>query len=165
MTGPLFEDDDYFTGPPVDDDRIRMAEAALGVRLPGRYVEALRERNGGVLVRRRWPTSFATSWAPDHFEVLALLGIGGEWGVDSPTLGSAAMIAEWGYPQVGVVICSTPSGGHDTVMLDYTGCGPAGEPVVVYVDEDRVARTIALSLDDFLDGLLPALDPELLDPQ
>jgi hypothetical protein len=50
-------------------------------------------------------------------------GIGGDWGIDSPTLGSKAMIREWGYPSVGLVVCECPSAGHDVVMLDYTACG------------------------------------------
>lgn len=36
-----------------------------------------------------------------------------------------------------MVICDTPSAGHDTVMLDYSECGPEGEPSVAYIDEDR----------------------------
>jgi hypothetical protein len=164
MADELFEDDTYYTGPPLNDALIRNAERALGVLLPSRYVAALQERNGGVLVRRRWLTPFPTSWAPDHFEVLALLGVGGEWGIDSPTLGSAVMIPEWGYPDVGMVLFTTPSGGHDTVMLDYTGCDSEElEPSVVYVDEDRIPRRVADTLGEFLDGLLPVLTPEEID--
>ena len=63
------------------------------------------------------------------------------------------MIAEWGYPEVGVVICDTPSGGHDTVMLDYSEFGPEGEPAVVYIDEDRIPRRITDSFAEFVSQL------------
>jgi hypothetical protein len=46
------------------------------------------------------------------------------------------MIDEWGYPEIGIVICDMPSGGHDTVMLDHWEGGL--EPSVAYVDEDRI---------------------------
>jgi hypothetical protein len=77
------------------------------------------------------------------------------WGIDSDTgLGSATVIAEWGYPDIGVVFCDTPSAGHDTVMLDYSGCGAHGEPGVAYIDEDRVPKRIASSFEEFLALLL-----------
>lgn len=150
----LFDDedeDDDFTGPPVDADRIRLAAEELGVRLPRSYVEVISQRNGGYLRHGCYPTEFPNSWAPDHIEVRALVGIGGDTGIES----SPYLIAEWGYPDVGVVIAELPSGGHDTVMLDYSESGPQGEPAVVYVDEDRVPRRIANSFDEFLAGLVP----------
>ena len=147
-------EDDEFTGPPIDDEAVRRAEAALGVRLPAAYVDALRERNGGVLLRSCFPTDFETSWAPDHFEVRALRGIGGDEGIDSDT-GSEYLIAEWDYPDIGVVICDMPSGGDDVVMLDYSHSGPDGEPAVAYVDEDRLPRRVADTFQEFLDRLRP----------
>jgi hypothetical protein len=102
------------------------------------------------------PTTFATSWAPDHFQIKAIRGIGGEWGIDSPSgLGNADMISEWGYPKIGVVFCQTPSGGHDTVMLDYSASGLEGEPAVAYIDEDRVPRRVADTFADFMKKLVP----------
>ena len=47
-----------------------------------------------------------------------------------------------------------PSGGHDTVMLDYSDSGPAGPPRVAYVDEDRIPRQLTTSFDDFLATLI-----------
>jgi hypothetical protein len=151
----LFEDDDTYTGPPLDGSMVRQAEQSLGVRLPRSYVELLSRRNGGVPRNRCFRTEFPTSWAPGHFEIRALLGIGGEWGIEVPGQGSAYMIEEWGYPKIGVVVCDMPSGGHDAVMLDYSESGPDGEPAVAYVDEDRVPRRVAASFDDFLAGLVP----------
>jgi hypothetical protein len=48
-----------------------------------------------------------------------------------------------------------PSGGHDAVMLDYSECGPNGEPAVAYIDEDRISRRVADSFAAFLSGLTP----------
>lgn len=151
----LFEDDDFYTSPPLDGDMLRRAEEDLGVRLPRSYVDVLFHRNGGLLRRRCCPTEFRTSWADNHFEILALLGIGGEWGVDSSSgRGSAYLITEWEYPEIGVVICHLPSAGHDTVMLDYSGCGPEGEPSIAYIDEDRIPRHVANSFEEFIAQLV-----------
>ncbi|NUT17816.1 MAG: SMI1/KNR4 family protein [Hamadaea sp.] len=154
----LLQDSAYFTGPPLSDELIRRAEESLGVKLPRSYLDVLRERNGGTPVNRCCPTPFPTSWAPDHFEIHAVLGVGGSRGIDTPD-GSAYLVAEWGYPEVGVVVCAMPSGGHDAVMLDYSECGPVGEPAVAYVDEDRVPRRVAASFAEFL-GMLVACDGE-----
>lgn len=152
----LFEDSDYYTGPSLDDDMVRRAEEDLGVRLPRSYVATLFLRNGGTPRRRCCPTPFPTSWAEDHFEISGIRGIGGTWGIDSSSgTGSSYLIAEWGYPEIGVVICDTPSAGHDTVMLDYSGSGHGAEPAVVYVGEDRIPQRVARSFDEFLARLVP----------
>ncbi|WP_078876556.1 SMI1/KNR4 family protein [Streptomyces sp. 150FB] len=151
----VFEDDDYYTGPQLDGDMIRRAEEDLGVALPRSYIDVLLVRNGGSPRHRCYPTAFPTSWADDHFEISGIRGIGGAWGIDSSSgAGSSYLIAEWGYPEIGVVICDTPSAGHDTVMLDYSECSLDGEPAVVYIDEDRVPRRVAQSFDEFLSRLV-----------
>lgn len=151
----LFEEDDYYTGPQLGAPMVQRAEYLLGVRLPLTYIDLLYRRNGGVPRNRCCPTEFGTTWAPDHIQISAIRGIGGEWGIETNSgLGSADMIAEWGYPDVGVVICDMPSAGHDAVMLDYSGSGPQGEPVVVYIDEDRIPRRIADSFREFLELLV-----------
>jgi hypothetical protein len=144
-------DESEYVGPPVDAEMIRRAEEVLQVRLPKSYVDVILVQNGGLLRNRCFPTDFPTSWAPDHVCIDVLWGIGGAWGVD---VMSPSMIAEWQYPEVGVVLGITPSGGHDTMMLDYSGSGPLGEPSVSYVDEDRVPRRIANSFADFVQGLV-----------
>lgn len=150
LTG-LFADSGYYTGSPIDSAVISHAEEVLGVRLPPSYLDLLSYRNGGTLRRRCLRTEFPTSWAPDHIEISGIRGIGGEWGIDTPSgLGNANMIAEWGYPEIGVVICDMPSGGHDAVMLDYSESGPEGEPTVAYIDEDRRPQRIASSFSEFI---------------
>jgi hypothetical protein len=147
-----FEESTYYTGPTLTDEMIEAAQTQLGRRLPQAYVALLRAKNGGRPVRRCIQTAFRTSWAGDHIEINAIRGIGGTWGIggDGP-LSSAAMIEEWGYPKVGIVICDMPSGGHDAIMLDYAD--DVGEPSVVYIDEDRKPRTIAESFSEFLNLL------------
>ncbi|WP_248783822.1 SMI1/KNR4 family protein [Actinoalloteichus caeruleus] len=131
------------------------AEEDLRVRLPRSYVEVLLLRNGGTPRHRCYPTSFPTSWADDHFEISGIRGIGGFWGIDSTSgHGSSYLISEWDYPEIGVVICDTPSGGHDTVMLDYSECDSEGNPSIAYIDEDRIPRRVARSFDEFLARLV-----------
>ena len=153
MSG-FFTSDSYYTGPEMSDDLVRDAERRLGLVLPASYVRLLYERNGGVPVRCCCPAAAPTSWAEDHIKIEALRGLGGEWGIDSEGgLGSVDMIREWGYPDVGVVICHMPSGGHDAVMLDYSGCGRDGEPSVIYVDDARRVQTLARSFAEFVAAL------------
>jgi hypothetical protein len=154
MTGMEFKDDDFYTGPPLTDALIALAESLLGVRLPSSYLGVLRTRNGGVPTARCFRTSFPTSWADDHVELSGIRGLGGTWGIESEGgLGSRALIREWGYPAIGVVLCDMPSAGHDVIMLDYLNCGSAGEPAVAYVDEDRVPRELAPTFAAFAHGL------------
>ena len=144
-----FEDWDGYTGPPITDDMVRKAEAKLGFKLPKSYIELLRVKNGGILKYNRFPTLIPTGWAEDHVQINAIFGIGGEHGIDTE-LGSQYMIPEWGYPDVGVWIGMTPSGGHEAIMLDYTECGPQGEPRVIYADvetEDGEPYVVILARD------------------
>lgn len=162
--GLFFEDGPSpWTGPPLTDQMVRQAESALGVRLPHSYVGLLRQRNGGVLRNVRYPTPFKTQWASDHAEIHVVLGVGHAEGADAQ---SAALIAEWDYPQIGVVIGVTALAGPDTIMLDYSACGADGEPTVAYVWEGN-ARTVAGSFGRFMDDLLetePEEDDDDLDP-
>lgn len=149
----FFNNDTIGAGPELTDDLVAQAEAKLGLRLPSSYVALLRQQNGGIPVRRCFPMTCPTSWAPDHIEVSMLLGIGFEQGIDGD-LGSAYLVHEWGYPDIGIVIFDTPSAGHDTIMLDYSECGPNGEPRVVYVDEDRSVLPVARDFASFVAALV-----------
>src|SRR5262245_58806962 len=143
---------DSITEPPLTPNMVSSAEASLGYRLPRSYLDLLEQCNGGRLTRQCVPTAFPTSWADDHFQIDGLLGIGGTSGIDSELV-SRYLVAECEYPDVGIVIGITPSAGEDTVMLDYSDCGPMGDPAVAYVDENRVPRRVADSFDDFLSKL------------
>lgn len=150
---PFFEEREPGRGPKVSEEMVARAEQKLGVRLPRAYLQLLAERNGGTPKRRCFRTARSTSWARDHFRVQTLIGIGYDDGVDG-AFGSSYMTQEWGYPASGVVVFDTPAGGPDTVMLDYSECGPLGEPRVVYVDEDRSVLIVAHHFRDFVANLL-----------
>jgi hypothetical protein len=66
------------------------------------------------------------------------------------------MIDEWGYPPIGIYFADCPSGGHDMLCLDYSQCGPEGEPRVVHVDQEREYKLTALadSFAQFIWGLV-----------
>jgi hypothetical protein len=133
-------------------------EELLGYKLPKAYIELIKSKNGGSPVNTCFPTKTATSWAKDHIAINAILGIGGLWGIDSDDLGSKFMIEEWGYPDIGIVICSCPSGGHDAVMLDYSECGNNGDPRVIHVDVEishqPTIMILAENFETFIDGLV-----------
>jgi len=146
MSSIEFEDEPYYTGPDLTDAMVTAAEESLGYPLPSSYVKLLRVQNGGVPMRRCFRTDFETSWAPTYFEIAGILGIGVR-GIEN----SAYLIEEWGYPDIGIVFCDMPSGGHDAVMLDYRS--GMSEPAVAYIDEDRVPRVVAPTFFDFVKRL------------
>ena len=150
------ETEDGYTGPPLTPEAVRAAESVLGYKLPESYLRLLRVRNGGSPRRCCYPTVVRTSWAEDHIRITTLFGVGFERGIDGEHE-SRYMIREWGYPDVGVVIADTPSAGHDTVMLDYSECGPQGEPRVIHVEtesDEPVVTVLAPDFETFANGLV-----------
>jgi hypothetical protein len=142
---------------PFSAEMLASVEQELGYKLPAAYVELMKTQNGGIPVNTEFPTSEPTSWADDHIAITGIAGIGrtktyslcGE-------LGSQFMLDEWGYPAIGVCICDCPSAGHDMVMLDYSACGPQGEPTVVHVDQEAeyAITYLAPDFETFIRGLV-----------
>lgn len=153
----FWEDVDTFTGPPLTDEMVSRAEARLGYKLPESYLRLVRRRNGGSPRRGCFPMPGAVPRTDGYIGVLAILGIGGEFGIDSEPSGSREMIDLWGYPREGVVVCQTDSFPHDALMLDYSECGPRGEPRVVYVDteaDEPLVAAVAPDFETFVRGLV-----------
>jgi hypothetical protein len=150
----FFDGSEYYTGPPLSDTMVASAEAALGYKLPAAYLELLRVKNGGAPKRQCHPTG-GQSWSDNHVRVTVIAGIGGRWGIDSEELGSRHLIRQGGFPETGVFIGWTPTAGHDGIMLDYSGCGPGGEPRVIHVDpEGGDMQVLAPDFAAFLRGLV-----------
>jgi hypothetical protein len=89
----LDDSDDYYKNPnPVTDLMFRETEGLLGYKLPAYYKSLIKTRNGGAPKKTCFPTSTPTSWAENHIAISAILGIGGQWGIDSEELCSQFMI-------------------------------------------------------------------------
>ena len=148
--------------PPVEltDGMVEKAEKFLGYKLPVSYIALLKTKNGGCPINRCFPTTEAAiSWAEDHIAISTIEGIGVRFGIDDEEGGSPYMINEWGYPDVGIVVCGCPSAGHDVVMLDYSDCGKNGEPKIIHVEtetETGEPKVIVLAKDfeTFIRGLV-----------
>jgi hypothetical protein len=150
----FFDASTHYTGPPLTDALVAAAGRRLGYTLPASYVRLLRVKNGGCPKRQCYPTA-GTHWSDNHVRVVALFGVGGRWGIDSTEFGSQRLIEQAGFPGLGIIIGMTPSAGHDAIMLDYSICGPHGEPQVIYVDaEDGQSMVLAPSFADFVAGLV-----------
>ena len=155
----FWDDSDYFTSAePVAPALIQSAEAALGYRLPESYIRLLQTRNGGTPKRTCFPTTHPTSWAENHVAISGICGLGGRWGIDSARLGSRHMVQNWGYPAVGIVFGQCPSAGHDAIMLDYSNCGPIGEPRITHVNvhgrDEPDVTILAADFATFIRGLV-----------
>ena len=163
----FWEDDAYaleeYVEEPFSPEMLASVEQELGYKLPAAYVELMRAHNGGTPVNTCFPTGEATSWAEDHVAITGIFGIGRTKDYSlCGELGSQFMLDEWGYPAIGVCICDCPSAGHDLIMLDYSTCGPQGEPTVVHVDQesDYAITYLAPNFEAFIRGLV---NEEVLD--
>lgn len=157
----FWDDSDYarkeYVSEPPTDELIASIEEELGYKLPASYIAMMKIHNGGIPVHTCFPTDDATSWAEDHISISGIMGIGREKAYSlCGEFGSPFMIEEWGYPDIGVVICDCPSAGHDVVMLDYRECGRDGEPAVVHVDQEADYNITFLAPDfaAFIQGLV-----------
>jgi hypothetical protein len=150
----FFDASTYYTGPPLTDAMIAPVERLLGYTLPQSYLRLLRVKNGGVPKRQCHPTG-GTGWSDNHVRVTSIAGIGGRWGIDSEQLGSRHMIQEAGFPEIGIIVGWTPTAGHDAIILDYSACGPQGEPRVAHVDaESGDTQILAPTFEAFLQNLV-----------
>lgn len=157
----FWDDSEYartsYQSEPPTDELIDSIEKELGYKLPSSYIYLMQQQNGGVPRNTCFPTEDPTSWAEDHIAFTGIMGIGREKSYSlCGDLGSPFMIEEWGYPDIGVVICDCPSAGHDVVMLDYRACGRDGEPEVVHVDQedDYEITFLADNFEAFIRGLV-----------
>jgi len=150
----FFDVSTHYTGPPLTDAMVAAAERTLGYALPASYLRLLRVKNGGCPRRQCYPTA-GTHWSNNHGRIVVLFGIQGPWGIDSDQFGTRHLIDQAGLPEIGIVVGMTPAAGHDAIMLDYSVCGPRGEPRVVHVDpEDDVSAVLAPTFEAFLRGLV-----------
>ncbi len=131
-----------YVSEPFTDELLKEIEEELGYKLPSSYVELMREHNGGALNRSVLPLDEI-----DTYTVLtSIYGIGREKPYSlCGEYSTKFWVEEWEYPAIGVVIAETESAGHEMIFLDYTECGPEGEPRVVYIDQEWDYKTIVVA--------------------
>lgn len=158
----FWRDSDYalqsYVSEPPTEELIASVEEELGYKLPAAYIFMMKQHNGGIPHNSCFPTQEPTSWSDDHVAIEGILGIGRDKSYSlCGDLGSPFMIEDWGYPDIGVVLCDCPSAGHDVIMLDYRACGRDGEPAVIHVDQeaDYQITHLADSFEAFIRGLVP----------
>lgn len=155
-----FYDNDYYAlanyvSAPPSNELIHSIEAELGSKLPTAYIALMKIQNGGMPWNNCFPIPNAST--NSYISITGILGIGREKTYSlCGELGTQFMIDEWGYPDKGIYICDCPSGGHDMVMLDYSNCGPEGEPEVVHINQEFDYRKTFLAEDfvSFVRGLV-----------
>ena len=146
---------EYVDEPP-GDDQVAAVEQELGYKLPPAYIELMKYQNGGIPKKTNHRTNERTSWSHDHVAITGIYSIG--WTKACSLCGefnSQFWVDEWGYPPIGVYFADCRSAGHDMICLDHRKCGPAGEPEVVHVDQERDYRItfLAANFEDFIRGL------------
>ncbi len=150
-----YADREYVDGP-LTPEKYSAVEASLGYKLPAAYLALMASQNGGIPRRTNHRTGERTSWATDHIAITGLYSIGSAKPCSlCGTFGSKFWIEEWGYPPIGIYFADCPSAGHDMLCLDYSNCGPTGEPKVVHVDQefDYKITLVGESFDAFVRGL------------
>ena len=145
-----------YVGKTATNEDFEKVERELGCRLPESYKTLMRIQNGGELRKNTFQGPFRRSWSRGFFDVNYI------YGVDSSSdyslcgkFGHKLWIEKWKYPNIGIAICGSVRGGHDMIFLDYSDCGPEGEPCVVNIDqeEDYEITYLADNFKDFIDGL------------
>lgn len=147
---------DRYCEPLPTERTIAEVETALDIKLPKSYIFFMSLKNGGIPKKNACPCESPTYWSTDHIAIASFLAIGKQ--TDYSLLGKFGhkfMVDAWGYPDIGLAICTCPSGGHDMVFLDYRHCGrhmEKGEPAVVYVEQeaDYKISFLAPNFEEFI---------------
>lgn len=117
--------------PPLTEEAVKRAEAALGVRLPLAYLEQLRRQNGGYIRYDGFPLN-----DKELFRVDGIAGIGPNQGLVQKY---ELAVHEWGIDPAFVPITGD---GHTWIVFDYRNGGD--DPPLAYVEVDP-SRVVPLA--------------------
>lgn len=154
----FWNDHDYYretcTGADLSDEMIAEAEEKLGCKLPQSYIALMKTQNGGKPCKNFWLSSNPKD----------IIGLGNFFSIGSEKqyslfgqFSNEFWYEEWGYPRdIGVIIASTISAGHEMIYLDYRECGKNGEPKVsvCYQESDYEIFTLAENFEEFIENLV-----------
>ena len=135
---------------PLDDETIIKTEEQLGFKLPESYIYLMKKHNGGLLSK-----NYLAIKNTDGFNDLdGIYGIG-----DNNYSINQQNKDKYDHEENLVSICDSNSG-HILIYLDYSECGPQGEPRVIaidnecnLVDPDYKPWVLAENFEDFISRL------------
>lgn len=142
---------------PLDDEKIKETEEQLGFKLPESYKYLMKKHNGGLLQK-----NYLAIKNTDGFNDLdGIYGIGeGYKSINYMNSDRADFEENLLY------ICDSNSG-HTNIYLDYSECGPQGEPSVVgfdneslFYEEKEKPFYLAKNFEDFISRLCFEEDEE-----
>ena len=111
---------------PLDDETIKKTEEQLGFKLPESYIFLMKKHNGGLLRK-----NYLAIKNTDGFSDLdGIYGIG-----DLNYSVNRQNEDKYDHEEKLISICDSNSG-HVSIYLDYSECGPQGEPRVIAIDDE-----------------------------
>lgn len=165
----LWDDCEYaleeYVGEAPSEADFERVEQALGYRLPDTYKALMIMHNGGLLAKKTFENPLQRDWTPSTYSVESIFGVDASKSYSlCGNMGSRFWIEEWGYPDIGIAICDTISGGHNMIFLDYSDCGAQGEPCVVEIEQESDYEIIYLA-DNFKEFVSELFEEEDADEE
>ena len=144
------------TCPPLNDETLRSVEQRLGHRLPKSYVQLMRQHNGGLVNRCRYPVPNPKQGCPDTVYITDIMGIGDEVPYSlCGSFGSDFLIQTRGHKAIGIALCNTTLPGRALVFLDYRGADDYDEPRITWADaQEHIELPLARNFNEFVKGLV-----------
>lgn len=144
------EDSKKYDCGPLDDETIKKTEEQLGFKLPESYIYLMKKHNGGLLRK-----NYLAIKNTDGFNDLdGIYGIG-----DNNYSVNQQNKDKYDHEENLISICDSNSG-HVLIYLDYSECGPQGEPRVIAIDDETSAVDpsekpwiLAENFEDFISRL------------
>lgn len=150
-----------YVGTKLTKNMVEVAQSKLGYTFPVSYITLLANQNGGIPNNTHFPIPQTNGNKQEYVTISGILGINPKANSLLGSMGSRALIEEWGYPPIGIVVCNCKQAGHENIMLDYT---KKGVPSVVHVDvkegEDPVVTYLAKDFEQFVQGLIKDIPQE-----
>lgn len=155
------ESERRYMSAPADIKTVYAIQEKLGFKLPGTYVELMKQHNGGLLNRCWFPVKENAKTYQDYIQVTGILGIGS----DVPyslcgRFGSEFLLDGFeSLKGAGIALMNSISPARAMLMLDYRKCGADGEPEVLYVNlETSEECVVARDFEAFVRGLKTSLE-------
>lgn len=151
-----------YVGQKLTKNMVEIAQNKIGYTFPISYITLLANQNGGIPYKTYFPIPKTTEDSKQEYvTITGIFGINPKTNSLLGSMGSKALIEEWGYPPIGMVVCNCQEVGHENIMLDYR---QEGIPQVVHVDvqvgEEPVITYLAQDFEQFIQGLVQEIPEE-----